>query len=258
MIEAPHFSAAGARLKTPYALPEATFDGTVNADVLHEAVKVFLNNQRQGTQKAKTRSEVSGGNQKPWKQKGTGRARQGTTRAPHWRGGGVAFAPTPRDWRTGIPKKVRQLARKSALNARAADGLLAVVERVEFEAPKTKQMTALIDKMGFADRKVLLLTHGINRTAYLSARNLPHAGVLPYTDASAYDILWADAVVVEEGALGGESASVATETAAPKAPRAKKPAGKAKAAKAPKAARKPAAKKPAARKPAAKKKKGSD
>jgi large subunit ribosomal protein L4 len=256
MIEAPHFSAAGARLKTPFALPEATFDGTVNEDVLHEAVKVFLNNQRQGTQKAKTRSEVSGGNQKPWKQKGTGRARQGTTRAPHWRGGGVAFAPTPRDWRTGIPKKVRQLARKSALNSRAADGLLLVVERMEFETPKTKQMTALIDKLGFADRKVLVLTHGINRTAYLSARNLPHAGVLPYTDASAYDILWADAVVVEEGALTGGAAEP-VEAAAPKAPKkARKPAAKAKAARAPKAAaKKPAARKPAAKKAAPKKKK---
>jgi large subunit ribosomal protein L4 len=256
MIEAPHFSAAGARLKTPFALPEATFDGTVNEGVLHEAVKVFLNNQRQGTQKAKTRSEVSGGNQKPWKQKGTGRARQGTTRAPHWRGGGVAFAPTPRDWRTGIPKKVRQLARKSALNSRAADGLLLVVERMEFAAPKTKQMTALIDKLGCADRKVLVLTHGINRAAYLSARNLPRAGVLPYADASAYDILWADAVVVEEGALTGATTE-AVEAAAPKAPKkARKPVAKAKTARAPKAAaKKPAARKPAAKKAAPKKKK---
>jgi len=259
MIEAPHFSAAGARLKTPFALPEATFDGTVNEGVLHEAVKVFLNNQRQGTQKAKTRAEVSGGNQKPWKQKGTGRARAGTSRSPLWRGGGVTFAPTPRDWRTGIPKKVRQLARKSALNARAAEGLLLVVEGMEFAAPKTKQMTALIEKLGCEGRKVLVLTHGINRTAYLSARNLPLAGVLPYAEASAYDILWADAVVVEQGALTGETVEP-TEAAAPRAPKkAKKPAARAKAARAPKAAaKKPAAKKPAAKKAAPKKKKGSE
>jgi len=217
MIEAPLYSAAGAKLKTPFALPADMFDGTVHHAVLHEAVKVYLNNQRQGTQKAKTRAEVSGGNQKPWKQKGTGRARAGTSRSPLWRGGGVAFAPTPRDWRTGIPKKVRQLARKSALNARAADGLLAVVERLEFETPKTKQMTALLGKLGFEGRKVLVLTHGINSAAYLSARNLPRAGVLPYAEASAYDILWADALVVEQGALGGE-VSTATEAAAtPKA-----------------------------------------
>ena len=96
-------------------LSDAIFGIQPNERVLHAAVVNFLANQRQGTQKAKTRSEVSGGNQKPWKQKGTGRARQGTTRAPHWRGGGIAFAPTPRDWRTGIPKRIRQLARKSAL-----------------------------------------------------------------------------------------------------------------------------------------------
>jgi large subunit ribosomal protein L4 len=234
MIEAPLYSAAGAKLKTPFALPAETFDGTVHRPVLHEAVKVYLNNQRQGTQKAKTRAEVSGGNQKPWKQKGTGRARQGTTRAPHWRGGGVAFAPVPRDYRTGIPKKVRQLARKSALNARAADGLLAVVERLEFESPKTKQMTALFAKLGFEGRKVLVLTHGINSAAYLSARNLPRAGVLPYTDASAYDILWADALVVEQGALGGEVSTATDAAAAPaKTKKAAKPkAAKAKAAKA--------------------------
>lgn len=267
MIEAPLFSSAGAKLKTPFALPEATFDGTVNQGVLHEAVKVFLNNQRQGTQKAKTRAEVSGGNQKPWKQKGTGRARQGTTRAPHWRGGGVAFAPTPRDWRTGIPKKMRQLARKSALNARAADGLLAVVERLDFAAPKTSQMTALLDKLGFEGRKVLVLTHGINSAAYLSARNLPRAGVLPYAEASAYDILWADALVVEQGALGGEATAESAEAVAPKRVKAAKPkAVKAKPAAAKKKAA-PKAKAPKVKAPkagarrstkAAPKKKGSE
>ncbi len=244
MIEAPHFSAAGARLKTPFALPEATFDGTVNQGVLHEAVKVFLNNQRQGTQKAKTRAEVSGGNQKPWKQKGTGRARAGTSRSPLWRGGGVAFAPTPRDWRTGIPKKMRQLARKSALNTRAADGLLTVVERLEFETPKTRQMTALLEKLGVEGRKVLVLTHGLNPAAYRSARNLPRAGVLPYTEASAYDILWADVLVVEQGALGSEAPADTTEAALArptkpakvvKAKAARPAKAKAKTAKAPKA-----------------------
>jgi large subunit ribosomal protein L4 len=272
MIEAPHFSAAGARLKTPFALPEATFDGTVNQGVLHEAVKVFLNNQRQGTQKAKTRAEVSGGNQKPWKQKGTGRARAGTSRSPLWRGGGVAFAPTPRDWRTGIPKKMRQLARKSALNTRAADGLLTVVERLEFETPKTKQMTALLEKLGFEGRKVLVLTHGINSAAYLSARNLPRAGVLPYNEASAYDILWADVLVVEQEALGGETPAAADavaprprkavkaakpKTAKPKVAKAR--TAKATKAKAPKAkAPKAGARRSATRKAAPTKKKGSE
>ena len=112
----------------------------MNEPVLHQAVKVFLNNQRQGTAKTKTRSFVSGGNQKPWKQKGTGRARQGSTRAPHWRGGGIVFGPIPRDYRTDIPRKVKQLARKSALNARAREGALHVVERFAFRRPKTAQL----------------------------------------------------------------------------------------------------------------------
>src|SRR5689334_24761732 len=112
MIEAPHYSAAGTKKKS-VRLPDALFDGTVNEHVLHRAVVTYLANQRQGTHDTKTRSEVSGGNQKPWRQKGTGRARQGSTRAPHWRHGGIVFGPHPRSYRLGIPKKVRQLAKRS-------------------------------------------------------------------------------------------------------------------------------------------------
>src|SRR5512147_435314 len=137
MIEAAHYSASGARHKAAFALPADLFDGTVHEPVLHQAVKTYLNNQRQGTAKTKTRSFVSGGNQKPWKQKGTGRARQGSTRAPHWRGGGVVFGPSPRSYETELPKKVKQLARRSALNARAREGALHVVEAIAFAAPKT-------------------------------------------------------------------------------------------------------------------------
>src|SRR4051812_20026540 len=108
MIEAPHYSAAGAKNAKSFALPAEFYDGTVNEPVLHQAVRAYLNNQRQGTAATKTRSFVSGGNQKPWKQKGTGRARQGSTRAPHWRGGGIVFGPQPRDYTTTLPKKVKQ------------------------------------------------------------------------------------------------------------------------------------------------------
>src|SRR2546422_11662502 len=127
MIEAPHFSAAGAKKKA-VRLPEALFDGTVNEDAMHRAVVTFLSNQRQGTHATKTRRFVTGGNQKPWRQKGTGRARQGSTRAPHWRHGGIVFGPQPRSYRLGIPKKGRQLAKKSALNARARESALFVVD----------------------------------------------------------------------------------------------------------------------------------
>src|SRR5436190_29676 len=121
MIEALHYSATGTKKKA-VRLPAALFDGTVNEHLLHRAVITYLANQRQGTHDTRTRSEVSGGNQKPWRQKGTGRARQGSTRAPHWRHGGIVFGPHPRSYRLGIPKKMRQLAEKSALNARAREG----------------------------------------------------------------------------------------------------------------------------------------
>lgn len=206
MIEAPHFSPAGARKSTAFRLPVAVFDGTVNEPVLHEAVKVFLANQRQGTAATKTRSFVSGGNQKPWKQKGTGRARQGSIRSPLWPGGGKVFGPQPRDYRLGMPRKVKQLARKSALNARAAEGSLYVVERFEQQSPKTRDLLGLLEKLGVAERKVLVLTHGVSEALVLSARNLPRVDVLPYTEASAYDVLWAEVVVVEEPALAGEPA----------------------------------------------------
>jgi large subunit ribosomal protein L4 len=203
MIEAPHYTPAGAKRDASFALPADYFDGTVNEPVLHQAVTVFLNNQRQGTAATRTRSFVSGGNQKPWKQKGTGRARQGSTRAPHWRGGGTVFGPQPRDYRTEIPRKVKQLARKSALNARAREGAFHVVERFAFRAPKTAQLAGLLDSLGLDGRKVLVLTAGSNESVYLSGRNLPGVDVLPYFEASAYDVLWAEAVVVEEGALTG-------------------------------------------------------
>ena len=251
MIEAPHYSAAGALKKGTFALPGDYFDGAVNQPVLHEAVKVFLNNQRQGTHQTKTRSFVSGGNQKPWKQKGTGRARQGSTRAPHWRGGGIVFGPSPRDYRTGIPRKVRQLARRSALNARAANGSLYVVEPLAMTSPRTSQLVELLEKLGIADRKVVILTHGIHEAAYLSARNLPNAQVMPYTEASAYDVLWSDVVVVEEGALNGEPLPpIRTFTPTPKSPA---PAPEPKAARVPRPA-KPKAEKPKAEKPKAEKK----
>jgi large subunit ribosomal protein L4 len=214
MIEAPHFSAAGAKKKA-VALPEALFDGTVNEHALHRAVVTFLSNQRQGTHDTKTRSEVSGGNQKPWKQKGTGRARQGSTRAPHWRHGGIVFGPHPRDYRLAIPKKVRQLAKKSALNARARESLLFVVDALAYEKPKTKQLAGLLDKLGLTGKQVLVLTAGDDggHNVYLSGRNIPGVRVMRFADATAYEILWSEAVVVELPALGAAQEADAQEAA---------------------------------------------
>jgi large subunit ribosomal protein L4 len=253
MIEAPHFSPAGARKNAAFSLPEALFDGTVNEPVLHEAVTAYMANQRQGTAMTKTRGLVSGGNQKPWKQKGTGRARQGSIRSPNWPGGGKVFGPVPRDYRIDLPKKVRQLARKSALNARAADGGLMVIERFEMQSPRTRELVALLTQCGVMEKKVLLLTHGVSEAVYLSARNLPRVRVQPYSDVTSYDILWSNVVLVEEGALSGVMAEpyvrafvplpkVARDEV-PRTPKVKKAAAPAK----------PKAEKPKAAKPAAKK-----
>ena len=199
-FEAPEYSATGAA-RAARALPAALFDGTVNVPVMHQAVKAFLANQRQGTHKTKTRGEVTGGNQKPWKQKGTGRARQGSTRAPNWPGGGTVFGPLPRKYTQAVPKGVKALARKSALNARARENAILLIEALTYEAPKTKQLLSLLASLGVADKKVLVLTHGVKPAVYLSARNLPSVHVMPYTDASTYHVLWSDVVVIESPAL---------------------------------------------------------
>lgn len=211
-MEAPVFSAKG-KQGGSRALPADTFDGTVNVPVMHQAVKAFLANRRQGTAKTKTRGEVTGGNQKPWRQKGTGRARQGSTRAPNWPGGGTVFGPQPRKYTQEVPKQVRQLARKSAFNARAREGALFLIDGIDFDAPKTKQFVSLLESLGVADQKVLLLTDGVKPNVFKSSRNIPNAHVMPYSDASTYHILWSDIVVIESSALGETTAT--TSEAAP-------------------------------------------
>jgi large subunit ribosomal protein L4 len=183
-------------------LPEALFDGTVNVPVMHQAVKAFLANQRQGNAATKIRKYVTGGNQKPWKQKGTGRARQGSIRAPHWVGGGTVFGPIPRSYAQYVPRTVRALARKSAFNARARTGAVKVIDAFQFDEPNTRRMHDLLTALGVADQKVLILTDGAKQAVYLSGRNLPNTHVMPYSDVSTYHILWSDVVVVESTAIG--------------------------------------------------------
>ena len=217
MIEAPHYSATGTKKKA-VPLPAVLFDGTVNEHALHRAVVTFLANQRHGTHDTKTRRWVTGGNQKPWRQKGTGRARQGSTRSPQWRHGGIVFGPHPRDYRLGIPKKVRQLAKKSALNARAREGAVLVVDPLEYEKPKTKPFAELLAKLQLTDKKVLVLTAGGEHSynVYLSGRNIPDVQIMRFADATAYEILWSEAVVVELSAFepGGAAAKETEEEAA--------------------------------------------
>lgn len=200
MYKAPVFSTDGER-KGERELPEVLFDGTVHEPTLWQSVKAYLANQRQATAATKTRSLVSGGNSKPWRQKGTGRARQGSIRAPHWRGGGTVFGPRAnRNFHEALPKKMRWLARRSAYNVRAEDGAVILVEAMELDAPKTKWVVSLLERVG-ASGNVLLLTDGNRPTVYLSARNLPGVQVRPFGQESAYDVLWADTVVIEASAL---------------------------------------------------------
>ena len=248
-FDAPAYTARGTA-RDRVSLPEAVFDGTVNMPVMHQAVKAFLANQRQANAHTKTRGLVIGGNKKPWKQKGTGRARQGSTRAPHWVGGGTVFGPTnERNYKEDVPRQVRQLARKSALNARARENAIFVVDSFNYEAPKTQQMLDFLLALDVADRKVLVLTDSVKPAVFLSARNLPNAHVMPYSDASTYHILWSDVVVIESSALGQPLDAI--EEAEPAARPARKPAAKTPAAKEA-AATKAAAKKAAAKKTAAK------
>jgi 50S ribosomal protein L4 len=145
---------------------------------------------------------VTGGNQKPWKQKGTGRARQGSIRAPNWVGGGTVFGPVPRSYAQYVPRQVRQLARKSAFNARARENAIFVIDAFNYDAPKTSRLLALVEQMGVGDRKVLILTDGAKPNVFLSGRNLPKVHVMPYADVSTYHILWSDVVLIESAALG--------------------------------------------------------
>ena len=183
-------------------LPADLFDGTVNRPVMHQAVKAYLANQRLGLAYTKTRGLVTGGNQKPWKQKGTGRARQGSRRAPHFVGGGTVFGPTGRKYKQEVPRQIRALARKSAFNARAQENALIVIDNFNYDAPSTKAVVSLLGALGVTGRKILILTDGAKPNVFLSARNLQRVQVMPYADVSTYHIIWSDVVLVESNALG--------------------------------------------------------
>jgi large subunit ribosomal protein L4 len=266
--QASAYTSLGTARTEKVVLPEATFDGVINVPVMHKAVTAFLANQRQGNASTKIRKYVTGGNQKPWKQKGTGRARQGSTRAPHWVGGGTVFGPTPRAYDQYVPRQVRVLAKKSALNARAREGSIFVIDAFNYEAPSTATLRALTVRLGVDDKKVLVLTDGVKPNVFLSGRNIPTVHVMPYSDASTYHILWSDVVLVEAGALGQslepiqETATAPVKRARPAADvargerkvakRAAKTAAKAEAKTARKSAAKKSAKKDTAKKSAAK------
>ncbi|MBV6521078.1 MAG: hypothetical protein MNPFHGCM_01201 [Gemmatimonadaceae bacterium] len=223
-FEAAAYTASGTP-RERVILPSAVFDGRINMPVMHRAVKAYLANQREGNASTKTRGLVIGGNQKPWKQKGTGRARQGSTRAPNWPGGGTVFGPRPRSYDEVVPAKMRVLARKSALNARAREGAVYVIDAFGWTEPRTKNLVALLERLGVGGQKILVLTDGPKSNVYLSSRNLPNVHVLPFRDASTYHVLWSDAVLIEGGAIGQTLPPVVEKAAvAPSRDRARKAA----------------------------------
>ena len=180
-------------------LNDSVFAAPINEHLVHMAVVLQLANKRQGTQKAKTRSEVRGGGRKPWRQKGTGHARQGSIRAPQWTGGGVVFAPVPRDYSFKMNKKEKVAALKSALTSKVNDGKLIVVDSLDFEAPKTKKMKEVLGNLK-AD-KALVVVDGDASNVLLSVRNLAEARGVYSNSISVYDILKYDSLVITKSAV---------------------------------------------------------
>ena len=181
-------------------LNDAIFGIEPNEVVVHEVVKNHLANCRQGTQSALTRAEVSGGGRKPWRQKGTGHARQGSTRAPQWTHGGIVFAPKPRDYSYVLNKKVKRLALKSVLSARAAEGKLVVIDSIKMDAIKTAEFRKFLDAVK-VDGKAVVVTPAVDEIIVKSARNIPGVLTTPSNNLSVYDLVNAQYLVVDQAAL---------------------------------------------------------
>ena len=180
-------------------LNDNIFAVEVNADAMHQVVVALLANKRQGTQSAKTRAEVRGGGIKPWRQKGTGRARQGSIRAPQWIKGGVVFAPKPRDYRMSVPKSMRKVAMLSALTSKVQNDEMVVLDSLTLEAPKTKEIVKMLN--AFNAKKTLIVTAEANETVYKSARNIEGVAVLPVNNINVYDLLKYPKVIMTKDAV---------------------------------------------------------
>ena len=181
-------------------LSDTVFGAEINVPVLHSVVRAYLLNQRQGTQSTLTRTEVSGGGRKPWRQKGTGRARQGSTRSPQWTHGGVALGPKPRKYKVTINKKVKKIAMRSALSSKVADNELIVVDNIAFDGYKTKKMVEFLKAVG-AEGKALVVVKDADPKVYRSASNIPGVGTAPVNALCVYDILKYDKLVISKAAV---------------------------------------------------------
>jgi large subunit ribosomal protein L4 len=182
-------------------LPASLFDSEINEALIHEAVVAYLANQRQGTASSKERSDVAGGGGKPYRQKGTGRARAGTIRSPIYRGGGVVFGPHPRNYRIKMTKKTKRQALTSSLSSRAGAGDILVIKAIELEAPKTKEMAGILKTIDVFEQKTLIVLEKSNEAVVKSVRNIPGVRITPADLVSTYDVIWADKVLLTSGAI---------------------------------------------------------
>ncbi|MFZ5353481.1 MAG: 50S ribosomal protein L4 [Bacillota bacterium] len=181
-------------------LSENTFGAEVNVEAMHQVVKMLLANRRQGTQSALTRAEVRGGGIKPWRQKGTGRARHGSIRSPQWTHGGIVFAPKPRSYRYTVPKKIKRLAMKSALSSKVQDNSIIVLDELNFDAPKTKQVVSMLNNLK-VDSKTLIVLADKNENVEKSARNIEGVKTSLVNTLNVYDILNCDKFILTKDAV---------------------------------------------------------
>ena len=182
-------------------LNKEIFDIEPNDNVVRDAIQVAMSGLRQGTYKVKTRSEVSGGGRKPWRQKGTGRARQGSIRAPQWRGGGIALGPVPRDYSLNMNRKERKLALKSALTYKAHDKEIVVVDKIELSVPKTKEMVKMLTELELNDKKVLIVMHELSENIILAGRNMQNIFMMEPSELNVLDIINADYILADTNAI---------------------------------------------------------
>ncbi len=200
MATAKHYSMEGQE-KGTMELTGKVFEVPARPDVVYDALRSYRANQRQGTVATKTRSFVSGGGKKPWRQKGTGRARHASIRSPIWVGGGIVFGPHPRDFSYSIPKKMRKLAIRSVLSERARDGKVFIVDDINIAEPKTKTVATMLKKMNLSGTKVLIIGGEPNLNLYRSVRNIHGAQIHPAAQMNVYDLLEAEAVIVTTSGL---------------------------------------------------------
>lgn len=182
-------------------LAKELFDVEIKEYAVHQVVVALLANKRQGTQSAKTRAEVSGGGKKPWRQKGTGRARQGSIRAPQWIHGGIVFAPKPRDYRVSIPKSLKRVAMKSVLTSKVKENNMIVLDNILFELPKTKELVNVLNNLKVGKLKSLVITDSVNQNLYRSGKNLQDVCVIPVNNINVYDLLKYEKLIITEAAI---------------------------------------------------------